>query len=166
GALPIYVRQPYVDQVVASMERAIGSRWKLEGVYVYRTNHDAVALIDRNEARDYTAFSGVRVTDHFNRPLLAPNGQPLVIDKLYIRNDDILRVLRLPRSDMLNVPGFTQDDTLRVFYSPAYELANAPQLRREFRQVQLNLNAAYPGWSGVFSLAWTNLYGNQASVTG
>jgi hypothetical protein len=160
-------RQPYVDQLVAGLEHSIGSRWKLEAIYVGRRNRRLVALVDRNLATNYTAFSNLRVTDRFGGVIRDHTGQPLVLPVVYFPNDAIVRRLfetTVPGQPAL--PNYRQSDAARLTWNPVYQITTAPGARRVFDQGQLILSGRFPLWSVTGSLVLTRLEGNLFSVTG
>ncbi|MDX1744566.1 MAG: TonB-dependent receptor, partial [Halobacteriales archaeon] len=105
--------QPYVDQFVAGVEKAIGDTWKAGVVYVHRENHDILALQDRNLATNYTEFNDISVIDfREDAPVLDESGNPLVLDRLFISNDDILFVGGAPGLTDEEVAGLTFEEDL------------------------------------------------------
>ena len=161
-------RQPYMDQIVASVERNFGTRWKGEVLYVGRHNKRLVALVDRNLATNFTAFHDVRVNDRFGRPITDQNGDPLVLPVVYFPNDAIARTIALPPFEFgkPNVPGYREEDIPNLTYDPAYEITTAPGGERLFNQGQLSLTGRFPLWSITGSVVATKLVGNIYSVTG
>jgi hypothetical protein len=160
-------RQPYIDQVVVGLERSVGSHWKAQALYVARRNRRLVALVDRNLASNYTAFTNLRVTDRFGRTVLDHNGQPLVLPIVYLPNDAIVRQLGdPPRPGVPAVPNFRPSDIPRLSWNPQYEITTAPGARRLFDQAQLMVSGRHPRWSVTGSVALTRLEGNLVSVTG
>jgi len=164
--------QPYVDQAVLSLEHAVGSRWKVGVAYVHRRNRNLVALVDRNLASNYTVVDNVLIRDRFNR-LLSFGGQPLVLARLAIANEDILWVRELVRQGVLLSPNYlyappgmsaAELDALR--YNPDFVLTNVPEAMRQFGQLQLRLDARYPTWWAAASATLSTLEGNLNVVTG
>ncbi len=167
-------RQPYVDQTVLSLERAFGNRWKVGLVYVHRRNRDMVALVDRNLASNYTVVENVVILDRFGRPLYF-DGQPLVLEKLAISNEDILWVQELLRQGVLlgnapNVlyypPSLSAAELAALKYDPDFVLTNVPEATRRFEQLQLRLEARYRTWWAGASATVSALDGNYNVVTG
>lgn len=167
-----HYRQPYVDQIVLSLERAFGSRWKAGLAYVHRRNRDLVALVDRNLASNYTVVENVLIRDRFHRPMFFGD-QPLVLAKLAISNEDILRVRELVRQGALLAPGYlyappglsvAELDALR--YDPDFVLTNVPEATRRFEQFQLRVDARYRTWWAAASATLSTLVGNFNVVTG
>ncbi len=159
-------RQPYLDQIVVGVERSIGSRWKAEAVYVGRRNRRLVALVDRNLASNYTAFTNLRVTDRFGRVILDHNGDPLVLPVMYLPNDALVRRLDENVVPGPALPNYRQSDIPSLTWDPEYQITTAPGARRVFDQGQLTLSGRFPLWSVTGSLALTRLEGNLFSVTG
>jgi len=162
-------RQPYVDQTVLSLERVFGGRWRVGLAYVFRQNHDMVALVDRNLASNYTVVENVVVRDRFGRQVFF-GGKPLVLERLAISNEDILRVQELLRQGVLTdprpiyLPPGVNPATLR--YDPDYVLTTVPEATRRFRQFQLRLEGRYRTWWLGGSATLTTLKGNYNVVTG
>lgn len=162
-------RQPYVDQAVLSLERSFGTRWKTGVVYVHRRNHNHVALVDRNLTSNYTVVEDVVIRDRFLRPVYFA-GRPLVLERLAISNEDILRVRELNRQDPLTCgrwlcvpPGL---DPAALRYEPDYVLATVPEATRRFQQLQIRLDGRYRTWWAGVSATISTLRGNFNVVTG
>lgn len=167
-----HYRQPYVDQAVLSLERALGSRWKVGVAYIHRTNRNMVALVDRNLANDFTVVENVQIRDRFHR-LLYFGGKPLVLERLAISNEDILRVRDLVSQGQLLAPGFlyappglTPAQLAAIRYDPDFVLTNVPEATRRFTQIQLRLDARYRVWWAGASATLSTLKGNFNVVTG
>jgi hypothetical protein len=164
-------RQPSLDQHVVALERALGRRWKAAVVYVHRRNRDHVALVDRNLAANYTVVENVIVLDRYRRPVYF-GGRPLVLDRVAISHEDIVRVRELVRQEqvfggpheLLFPPGLSGVEA--IAWDPDYVLSTAPGARRRFRQVQLRLEARYRTWWAAGSATLTSLRGNFNVVTG
>src|SRR5688500_20284389 len=92
GAVSNY-RQPYIDQIVVGLEKSIGTRWKAEALYVSRRNRRLVALVDRNLATNYTAFTNLRVTNRFGGVIRDQPIQTLVLIVAYLHIFDTSRHL-------------------------------------------------------------------------
>lgn len=150
--------QPYVDQLVLSLEKAFGDT-KVALTYVNRENGDIAALVDRNLWDNYTAFYNVEVIDfRSGDPVLDANGNPLVLPVLYLRNDDIKR--------RGSAPGLTPAQIAGLNYDPDYVLTSEPSAVREFDQLQLSVDHRGRRWRASASLVWTELTGNFFSVSG
>src|SRR6059036_1457390 len=165
-------RQPYMDQVVVSLERAIGTRWKVGVAYVHRRNRDMVALVDRNLASNHTVVDNVIMLDRFGQPVYFA-GQPLVLDRLAISNEDILYVQELVRqgqilggNTLLVPPDLTPAQLAALRYDPDYVLTKVPEATRRFGQVQFRLDARYRTWWAGASATISALDGNYNVVTG
>lgn len=165
-------RQPYMDQVVLSLERAIGTRWKVGVAYVHRRNRDMVALVDRNLASNYTVVRNVIMLDRFGQPVYFA-GRPLVLDKLAISNEDILYVQDLVRqgqilgaNTLLVPPDLTPAQLAALRYDPDFVLTRVPEATRRFGQVQVRLDARYRTWWAGASATISALDGNYNVVTG
>jgi hypothetical protein len=165
-------RQPYVDQTMLSLERSFGSRWKAGVVFVHRRNHNHVALVDRNLASNYTVVEHVLIRDRFQR-LLSFGGEPLVLERLAISNEDILRVRDLIRqgdmfcqSRICVPPGMSAAELDALQYDPDYVLTTVPEATRRFEQLQLRLDARYRTWWAGASATLSTLRGNFNVVTG
>jgi len=165
-------RQPYVDQAMLSLERSFGSRWKMGLVYVHRRNHNHVALVDRNLASNYTVVEHVVILDRLGRPV-SFGGRPLVLERLAISNEDILRVQDLMRQGALFCqnriclpPGMSAADLDALRYDPDYVLTTVPEATRRFEQIQLRLDARYRTWLAGASATVSSLTGNFNVVTG
>ena len=160
-------RQPYIDQIVVGLEKAIGARWKAEALYVGRRNRRLVALVDRNLATNYTAFTNLRVTTRSGGTILDHNGRPLVLPVVYLPNDALVRRLKeTVRPGSIALPNYRQSDIPELTWNPEYQITTAPGARRLFDQGQLTLSGRFPLWSVTGSLALTTLEGNLLSVTG
>jgi hypothetical protein len=164
--------QPYMEQAVLSLERAIGTRWKVAVAYVHRKNRDMVALVDRNLTSNYTVVENVMILDRFNRPLLF-RGQPLVLEKLAISNEDILYVQELLRQGVMlgpdkifAPPGMTPAELAALRYDPDFVLTKVPEATRRFEQLQFRLEARYRTWWAGASATLSTLRGNYNVVTG
>jgi hypothetical protein len=182
GAVVNY-KQPYMDQFVGGVEKTFGSRFKIEALYVRRDNHDQIGLVDKNAANDWVTFdnvalqtSGVAALGAAGLPLYDQNGNPLALGTLYIPTWAILQDLRqwaaMTAIDPsyfrgpLKIPGYSFADTARISWNPKYELTTIPEAQRHFQQVQLNTTMSGDSWDALLSVAWTDLRGNFASVTG
>ncbi|HEY3278962.1 MAG TPA: TonB-dependent receptor [Gemmatimonadales bacterium] len=164
--------QPYMDQAVLSLERTFGTRWKVGVAYIHRRNRDMVALVDRNQASNYTVVDNVMVFDRFGEPVYF-GGRPLVLEKLAISNEDILAVQELLRQDSLSSPGYlyappglTQEELAALRYDPDFVLTNVREATRRFEQLQLRLETRYRTWWAAGSATLSTLKGNFNVVTG
>jgi len=165
-------RQPYVEQTVVSLERALGARWKVGVAYVRRRNRDMVALVDRNIASNYTVVDSVMVLDRFGKPVEV-GSRPLVLEKLAFSNEDILYVQELLRQGQLtdpNVlyapPGLTPAELAALRYNPDFVLTTVPEATRRFHQLQLRADARYRTWWAGASATLSTLKGNFNVVAG
>jgi hypothetical protein len=165
-------RQPYMDQTVLSLERAIGTRWKVGLAYVHRRNRDMVALVDRNMASNYTVIDNVQILDRFGRQLYFA-GRPFVLDRLAMSNEDILYVQDLLRQGQLSGPGWlyappslTPAELAALQYNPDYVLTTVPEAKRRFRQLQIRLDGHYRTWWAGASATLSSLRGNFNVVAG
>lgn len=162
-------QQPYVDQWLVGLQKQWGNSVQFEALYTRRTNHDMIALVDRNRATNYTRFSRVRV--HMG----GSGGDPLpfaggsvYMAELYVPNDAVLDELRYCAArphECGPPPGMSFADTLGLTWSPDYVLTNAPDARREFDQVQLTFKFERPRWGGSLSAVFTGLEGNLDNVS-
>lgn len=149
--------QPFMDQWMVSLERKLAEGWKTELVYVNRRNKDILALVDRNLASNYTRIENVLVEDwRAGEPVLDQNGNPLMLDEMYISNDDILFV-----GGWTGLP-----DPATLTYEEDFALTNTDEAERTFNQVQLNLYGEQDWLSGMASVVWTDLEGNFFTVNG
>lgn len=176
------LRQPYVDQLVAGLEKTVGRRVKVGALWIRRDNHDIVALVDRNAATNWTPFDDVALYSRYsaleprvNEPLYDHDGQPLRLERLYIRNDAIaaslreyvrLRAIDPTSAAAYAVPGFTPADTTWLTYAPDYVLTSDTEARRKYDQYQANASAVFGRFTAAGSVAHTNLRGNFFSVSG
>jgi len=165
-------RQPYMDQIVLSLERAIETRWKVGVAYVHRRNRDMVALVDRNLASNYTVVHDVIMLDRFGQPVYFA-GRPLVLDRLAISNEDILYVQELLRQGLITgrgtlvaPPDLTPAELAALRYDPDFVLTKVPEATRRFGQLQLRLDARYRTWWAGASGTISALNGNYNVVTG
>lgn len=161
-------RQPYVDQWLVGVEKKFGDRVKLEALYTRRSNHDMVALVDRNRASNFTVYEGVRVYDAAGG-LVPYSGGSVYLKELWVPNHTIVERLRCKADQgpcTLSVPGMVYADTLRLTWNPDYVLTTAPGARREFDQLQLNLELSHPTWGATVSYVATGLEGNLDNVSG
>jgi hypothetical protein len=159
-------RQPYVRQFVAGVERAWKGRWNARAVFIDRTNHDFVGLVDRNLASNYTAVHGLTLGTNPTGLVGDFEGFPLTFDDIYVRNDAVKRVLQAFQAGGAPAPaGLSYAMIPNLTYDPDIVFTTIPEARRRFQQTQLSLSAMYPDWSGLMSITMTRLRGNTAGVT-
>ena len=159
-------RQPYMDQLVLAMERAIGARWKAEFVYTNRRNRNLVGLVDRNLASNHTPIHNVAVRGRFGGLIQQPSGDPLELETIWIPNDRLREaLLRMQGNLMPAPPGFSYDTIATLTWNPDLVVTTLPDARRTFRQAYVALRTEQNGWSAAGSFAWTRLEGNVAGVT-
>ena len=163
--------QPYMDQLMLSLERAFGDSWRASVVYIRRRNRDMVALVDRNLTANYTVVENVMILDRFSRPMYLGD-QPLVLE-MAMSNEDILRVQELRRQGVLLAPGYlyappslSAAELAALRYDPDFVLTNVPQAKRGFEQFQLRVDARYRTWWLAASATLSSLVGNFNVVTG
>ena len=146
-------KQPYVDEFVLSLERALPNDWKLGINYIRRVNKDLVALVDRNRDRNFTAFHNVAVIDYnTGDPATDQSGRALVLPTVFLRNDDL---------NARNYGGVSDR-----FYQQDLVLTNPAGAERKLDQVQLTLEKAAKAWSVRGSIVYSDLRGNFDSVSG
>jgi hypothetical protein len=151
--------QPYVDQFVVGLERGFGDNWKAELVYVNRRNFDILALIDRNLDSNYTEFNNISVIDfRSGDPVLGPDQQPLVLERLMVSNDDLLFVGE--------APGLTPEQIAGLSFDQDLALTNVDEAERKFDQIQVIVSRSARAWSAQASVVWTDLRGNFFAVSG
>lgn len=151
--------QPFVDQLVVSLEHAFNNRFKLGFTYVNRENDEIVALIDRNQATNYTEFRNVEVLDfRSGDPVLDASGNPLVLSRVFVGNDDIIR--------RGWAPGLSDAEVAALTYEEDLVLTNASDARREMDQFQLTLEGRTERYDFTASLVYTDLVGDFFSVSG
>ncbi|MCG6988212.1 MAG: TonB-dependent receptor [Gemmatimonadetes bacterium] len=161
--------QPYIDEWLFGLQKQVGSSVKLQALYTRRTNHDMVALVDRNAASNYTMFRYVRVYDASNQPV-AFSGGSVWLDRVYLPNYVVkARLICSYTTDCPGVPpipNMTIADTAGLTWNPDYVLTNAPSATRTFGQFQLTVDVSRPTWGGSFSFVLTSLKGNLDNVSG
>lgn len=162
-------KEPYVEQATLGLEKSFGGRFKAEALYVRRRNKNMVAVVDRNLAQNYTVYENVSVLDRYFQPLFF-NGQPLVLPKLAVSNEDIIYRRALTR--MMQCfrdcvpPGMSFAEWNALTYNPDNVLSNVPEATRKFDQLQVSATARYPSWWAQGSVTLTRLVGNLNSLTG
>jgi hypothetical protein len=159
--------QPYVDQVVLSLEHSFTNRFKMGVTYVNRVNEEMLALIDRNLDSNYVAYNDVTVTREVfgeggeflgYEPIMGPDGGPLVLDTVYVATDDIIYENF--------APGLTQEQIDALDWNQDLVITNPDDAERELDQVQLSGDYRGRRWSLHGSLVWSDLIGNFNSVSG
>lgn len=163
-------QQPYIDQAVLGLEKAFGSRWRAEALYVRRRNRNMVGLTDLNLASNYTHFFNLLVLDRFFRAFRL-DGAPLRIKQLAISNEDLINLLNQERANPgccggLLPPGVSFADIAGMTYSPDFILSTLPDARREFDQAQFRIEARYPSWWLDLGATVTRLEGNLNTIVG
>lgn len=171
-------KQPYVDQWLVGLEKQISHWGKVEAVYVRRSNRDMVALVDVNRASNYTVYRDVRVftIGEWEGPYPSRGdpvpfgGGSVVLKELHVPNFLILERLRCMRlgncPGQPMPPGLTFADSVNLTWNPEFVLTTAPDAKREFNQLQINLEIARPTWGGSLSFVATDLRGNLDNVSG
>ena len=161
--------QPYIDQWLVGIQKQFGSSVQFEALYTRRTNHDMIALVDRNRASNFTRFSRVRVHQGAaSGPALPFNGATVYMPEIYIPNNVVLQEMRYCAAHPAECgppPGLTFADTVGMTWNPDYVLTNAPDAERTFGQVQFQFKFARPRWGGSISAVFTNLEGNLDNVS-
>jgi hypothetical protein len=151
--------QPYVDQFVVGLEKAFAETWKAGVVYVNRRNRDILSLQDRNLSTNYTPFESISVINFEDgSPIMDANGDPLVLDQLYVSNDDILF--------LGGAPGLTPEEVDDLTYEQDLVLSTVEDAQRRFDQVQVSVERQTATWQARASVVWTDLRGNFYSVSG
>ncbi|MCB1043424.1 MAG: TonB-dependent receptor [Acidobacteria bacterium] len=151
--------QPYVEQLVISLEKEFGPDWMAGVTYVRRENHDIVSLVDLNQDTNYTAFHNVEVIDfRSGAPVLDQFGNPLTLPTVYISNADIL--------DRGWAPGLTDEQVEALTFDQQFALTNADDASREMDQIQTKLDYRGHRIQASFSATYTDLEGNFYSVSG
>jgi hypothetical protein len=162
-------QQPYIDQWLVGLEKQVGNWLKMEALYTRRANKNMVALVDKNRDTNYTLFERVRVYDAGGK--VAPfSGGSIYLKELYLPNYLLAERLRCLADascpDALPIPGLTYADLPSLTWDPDFVLTTAPDAKREFSQVQLNLEVAVDEWGGSLSFVKTHLEGNLDNVSG
>jgi hypothetical protein len=162
-------QQPYVDQWLVGLEKQVGNWMKIEALFTRRSNHNMVALVDRNRASNYTAFERVRVFDS-GESIVPFSGGSVYFPVLYVPNFRIRERLRCLATgaciDALEVPGMTASDIPNLSWNPDYVLTTAPDGRRNFSQIQIIVEVDQPAYGGSLSYVRTDLKGNLDNVSG
>lgn len=162
-------RQPYIDQWLVAVEKSLGFGAKFEALYTERSNHDMVALVDRNRATNYTRFEDVRVLDAEGR-LVPFSGGSVFLEEVYLPNYVLLDRIRCKVNvdcpDDPMIPNMVYADSVNLTWDPDYVLTTAPGARRDFRQFQASLELAQPTWGASISFVLSELKGNLDNVSG
>jgi hypothetical protein len=163
-------RQPYVRQAVISVEKRIGSRFKIEASYVNRVNKDIVGLVDRNLEQNYSRLTNVQVRNRVTQtPVYDQFGNPLILPELWVSNAQLRNALILRRDGMLRRPpieGFTFADIDHLTFEPDIVLTTVPDARRVTNQVSVALRTDQREWSAFASATFTDLRGTVDGLTG
>lgn len=150
--------QPFVDQLVVSLEHSFLRNWKVGLTYVNRENDEIVALVDRNLGSNYTFFEGVSVIDfRSGDPILDEDGNPLTLPGIWVSNDDII--------SRGWAPGLTDAEVAALSFDQDLVITNT-DARREMDQVQLELRGRGTGFDLSASVVYTDLVGDFFSVSG
>jgi hypothetical protein len=162
-------RQPYVQQWLVGLEKKMGNSAKIEFLYSRRSNRDMVALVDLNRGTNYSRFDRVHPLNSEGYYIVHDlNG--VVFEEFYLPNDVVLERLRCLANGSCpgaaTIPGLSPADTLGLSWDPDYALTTAPGAKREFSQIQVNLELARPTWGGSISYVRTHLEGNLDNVSG
>jgi hypothetical protein len=151
--------QPYVEQFIVGLEKKLSETTKLELVYVNRRNRDVLALVDTNLDTNYTRYEDVAVIDfRSGDPVLDQNGENLVLEELWVSNDDIIFVG--------DAPGLTPEEIDALSYDRNLELRTEDDAERKMDQVQLIASGRLGEWSVRGSVVYTDLRGNFFTVQG
>ena len=166
-----HYRQPYVDQAMVGIEKALGAFWKLEVTYTNRRNGDIVGLVDRNLLGNYTAIHDIAVNNRFaNGLVLDANGRPLVLPTVYVANADLQRALAVMTANAKSPPesllGYSADYIRQLSWNPDLVLTTIPQAKRRYQQITFQLRRFGESWRGEASVTGARLRGNVAGVTG
>ena len=161
-------RQPYVDQFLVGVEKTIGERIRLEGLWIERRNRNLVALVDRNMHNNYHRWERVTVTNLDGNPYTVGD-ESLVLPDVWIPNHSIRRQLVAiagGAGDLPMPPGFTLSDTLTLAFAQDLVLQNVTDAYRDLRQIQLSASLVHPTWGATASFVYSRLAGNYNAVTG
>jgi hypothetical protein len=163
-------RQPFVDQIVASVEKRFGPRWKTAVSFTNRVNRDIVGLVDRNLAENYSPLENVLVRDRvFQTPIFDHNGAPLRLPVVWVSNLNLRNELITRRNSRLPRPpvaGYTFADIDRLTFDPDIVLTTVPDARRSMQQLIGTVVTEQETFSWSASATFTNLKGNVAGLTG
>ncbi len=154
-------KQPYMDQVTLGLEKSLGRNLKAEVVYINRRNRSVLSLVDKNISGNWSPINNVSVTDT-RGAVPDPDGNPLVLPVVYVRNDDLRN--RLAAGDQ--IPGYSAVDTLRLTFNQNLVIRPVDEAERNFNQVQFSLQGNYERVSFNAAIALTDLTGNLFSVNG
>jgi hypothetical protein len=159
-------RQPYVDQLMVSVEKSFGTKWKAELFGTTRKNRSIVGLVDRNVATNYSELHNVRVDNYFQPGTIkAPNGGPLTLPTIYFANGDLKRLKVLNPTDSV-VAGYDTAYINTLTWNPDLVLTSIDQARRNYQQATLLVRTVQSRWRGEASFTAARLEGNVAGVTG
>ena len=160
-------RQPYVDQWVLGVEKAIAARWRVDALYVHRRNGDIVGLVDRNLATNYSPLYNVQVSSALGfGQILDANLKPLVLPVVYVANTDLLGALQAAARGQPHFGPYTAADIPRLTWNPDVVLTSVPAAQREYQQYTLTLRTSQADWRAEGSVSAVQLRGNVAGVTG
>lgn len=163
-------KQPYVDQIVFSVEKTFGPSWKTELIYTNRVNRNIVGLKDRNLWQNYSPIRLVSVKQRlFGGDVLDEYGKPLVLPVVYVANDALrsyLIVLSKGRNPQAQIGGYGAAMIDRLTWNPDVVLTAIPEARRRYDQITLTLKSYHERWRGEGSVTGARLRGNVPGVTG
>ncbi len=151
--------QPYVDQFVVGLEKAFGPQLKVGALYVNRRNKNIIALVDRNLSSNYQRLENISIIDfRAGEPVLDQEGNPLVLDTVYVSNRDVQFVGEFP--------GLTPEQIDALSFEQDFVITPLDDAQRKFDQIQIFFESYFDTWQLRGSLAWTDLRGNFFSVNG
>lgn len=161
-------RQPYVEQLVLSLEKSFGASWKGEISYVNRRNRDIVGLVDRNMASNYSKLTNVRVRQRISSQPVIVDGEPFVLAEVWVANNDLADELRRRDAELIggSIPGYTIADAARLRFSQDIVLTTIPEARRQYHQLSMSVRASRPRWSALGAVTAARLEGNTPGLTG
>ena len=163
-------RQPYVDQLVGSVEKKFGPRWKLELSFTNRVNKDIVGLVDRNRDENYSPLTDLGVRDRIVQgPIYDHHGANLRLPVVWVSNYFLRAELISRRASMFPRPpvtGYTFDDIDRLTFNPDIALTTVPGAKRIMNQLTVTVRTEQERFSGFASASYTDLRGNVAGLTG
>ena len=163
-------RQPYVDQLVGSVEKKFGPRWKLEVSFTNRVNKDIVGLVDRNRDENYSPITDIGVRDRIVQgPIYDHHGANLRLPVVWVSNFFLRAELLLRQRSLVPrppVPGYTFDDINRLTFNPDIALTTVPGAKRIMNQLTATVRTEQERFSGFASFSYTDLRGNVAGLTG
>lgn len=151
--------QPYVNQLVIGLEKYLTDDWKVGLTYINRENEDILSLVDLNRDSNYTLFNGVEVFEFpSGDPVLDADGNALVLDNVYLSNQDII--------ERGWAPGLSDEQVAALSYNPNFVLTNVDEASREFDQFQLVVEGRGDTWDFMASVVSTEIVGNFYTVNG